>query len=64
MAQIDLSPATPGNTTGLHIHVPSGQSANVADNPSDFPAPSKSGVATVAKISGTQGSQVRFANPS
>lgn len=58
MAQIDLTP-TPSNTTGLHVHVPAGQSANAVDNPSDFPAPSKSGTQVTVKVAG-----VRFASPS
>ena len=62
--QIDLLPSTPGNTTGLSVHAPAGNTASVYNANSDFPAPPKSGVAVVTKINGTQGSQVRFANPS
>lgn len=39
MAQIDFTPATPGNTTGLHAHVPDGQSAIAITNPADNPVP-------------------------
>lgn len=49
--QVDLTPATPGNTTGLHAHLPSGQSANVLTNTTDNPTPSKSGTEVTAKIS-------------
>jgi len=59
--QIDLTPAT---APGLHVHVPNGQSASVANNPSDAPAPSKSGKATVVSVAGTDKVKVRFANPS
>ena len=44
--QVDLPPATPGNTTGLHVHVPAGQSANVITNPTDNPFLAKNGVQT------------------
>ena len=37
--QVDLAPASAGNTTGLHAHVSNGASASGANNPSDFPAP-------------------------
>lgn len=62
--QTDLTPATTGNTTGLHVHVPNGQSANVITNPTDNPSPAKSGVQTTVKVVGTPGSAVRFSNPS
>lgn len=60
--QVDLVPATPGNTTGLHVHVPVGVSASTVNNPSDSPAPAKSGVQVTAKISQANGGP-RFANP-
>jgi len=65
--QTDLTPGTAGNTTGIHFHGPNGQSANVANNPSDFPTgkANSSGAPTVTKtITGTQGQVVRFSNPS
>lgn len=61
--QVDLTPATPGNTTGLHAHLPSGQSANVLTNTTDNPTPSKSGTEVTAKISQPPGGP-RFSNPS
>ena len=65
--QIDLTPASSGNITGLHVHVPSGQSASLVNNPSDVPnspATVGTGTKTVSvKISGTPGSQVRFSSP-
>lgn len=45
--------------SGLEIHVPNGQSAGGVNNPSSFPAVSKSSQ-VVVKI----GSSLRFANPS
>ena len=63
--QIDLTPST--TPTGLHVHVPNGQTASVVNNPADFPAvPAQVGTGTktvTAKINGTQGSTVRFSNP-
>ena len=61
MANIDFNPGTPGNTTGLHVHVPVGQTASVVNNPADFPV-SKNGPSTVVKIAQTNGGP-RFANP-
>jgi hypothetical protein len=55
---------TPAQTPGLHVHVPSGTSASTANNPSDFPAPSKGGKSTVVNVGGTDKQKVRFANPS
>ena len=63
MAQIDITPASGPAGLGLHVHVPNGQSANVITNPSDNPAPAKSGVQVTAKISQANGGP-RFANPS
>lgn len=63
MAQIDITPAS-NPALGLHVHVPNGQSANVITNPSDNPAPSKSGTQTTVKVVGTPGSVVRFSSPS
>lgn len=64
-SQIDLTPAT--GAPFLHVHVPSGQSASVVNNPADFPAvPAQVGTGTktvTTKINGTQGSTVRFSNP-
>jgi hypothetical protein len=60
--QTDLTPAS-NPALGLHIHVPSGQSASAFNNSSDFPAPPRSGVAITVKVNGTPGSQVRFSNP-
>lgn len=60
--QVDLTPSTPGNTTGLHVHVPVGVSASAANNPSDSPAPSKSGTQVTAKIAQANGGP-RFSNP-
>jgi len=59
--QIDLTPAT---TPGIHAHVPNGHSASEFNNPSDAPAPSKSGKGTVVSVVGTDKAKVRFANPS
>jgi hypothetical protein len=61
MANIDLNPGTPGNSTGLHVHVPAGQTASVVNNPADFPSsPAKTGAKSVtANVAG-----VRFASPS
>ena len=41
-----------------------GHSASETNNPSDAPAPSKSGVETTVKVIGTPGSVVRFSSPS
>jgi hypothetical protein len=65
MANIDLSPGTPGNNTGLHVHVPAGTSAAAFNNCSDFPvaaptaAPTGAGKSVVVNVAG-----VRFASPS
>lgn len=64
--QQDFTPSsTPG--PGVHYHCPSGQTASVVNNSSDFPAvPANVGTGSktvTIKISGTQGSQVRFSNP-
>jgi hypothetical protein len=66
MAQIDLTPAQ--NTTGLHIHIPSGQSASGSNNAADFPnvsskAATPAGKAVKASVQGTHGQITRFANP-
>ena len=61
--QVDLTPST-NPSPGLHIHVPNGASASQSNNPTDFPAPPKSGVSVAAKISGTDKQTVRFQNPS
>ena len=67
MAQVDLTPASSGNTTGLHVHVPSGQSASLVNNPSDAPnSPSTVGTGTkvvTVKIAQANGGP-RFSNPS
>lgn len=60
--QIDITPAS-NPSLGLHVHVPAGQSASAVDNPSDAPAPSKSGIQVTAKITPSVGGP-RFANPS
>lgn len=62
MAQIDITPAS-NPSLGLHVHVPNGQSANVITNPSDNPAPAKSGTQVTAKIAQANGGP-RFSNPS
>ena len=62
--QVDISPASGPQGLNIHFHGPNGQSASAFNANSDFPGPPKSGTAVVVKISGTQGSQVRFANPS
>ena len=62
MAQIDITPAS-NPVLGLHVHVANGQSANVIANPTDNPAPAKSGTQISAKISQANGGP-RFANPS
>ena len=68
--QLDLNPGTAGNTTGLHVHVPAGQSASAVNHATDFPSvtagatPPASGKAVSTKITGTQGVTVRFSNPS
>jgi hypothetical protein len=68
--QIDITPATAGNTTGLHVHTPSGHSASefnhATDNPSVTPAAASNaqGKAVKVAISGTDKQSVRFANPS
>lgn len=61
--QVDLTPATTGNSTGLHFHAPAGNSASAVNNPSDSPAPAKSGTQVTAKISQANGGP-RFSNPS
>lgn len=61
--QVDLVPSTPGNSTGLHVHAPVGVSASAVNNPSDAPAPAKSGNQVTAKISQANGGP-RFSNPS
>jgi hypothetical protein len=64
--QVDLNPAS-SNSTGLHVHVPSGQSASQVNNPTDVITPiAKAAVTSVAKnINGVDGKIcVRFANPS
>src|SRR5262249_53086807 len=66
--QVDFTPSTPGNTTALHVHVPSGQSASATGNPSDFPnvsakAATPGGKALKASVPGTPGQVVRLANP-
>jgi hypothetical protein len=69
MANIDLQPSTSGNTTGLHVHVPSGASAGHFNNLADFPnaAPSAASnsqrKAVKVSVQGTQGVFVRVANP-
>jgi hypothetical protein len=68
MPQIDLVPATPGNTTGLHFHGTAGQSASAVNNPSEFPsvtpgaAPPAGGKAVSVKIAQSNGGP-RFSNP-
>ena len=62
MAEIDITPAS-NPSLGIHFHSPNGQSANVATNPTDNPAPSKSGTQVTAKIAQANGGP-RFANPS
>jgi hypothetical protein len=49
----------------IEVHVPNGQSAsNTNGNPTDNPAPPRSGSAVSVKISGTDKQTVRFQNPS
>jgi hypothetical protein len=68
--QVDLTPGTAGNTTGLHVHTPAGHSASEFNHPTDFPTvtaganPPAGGKAISVKIQGTQGQTVRFSNPS
>lgn len=62
MAQIDITPAS-NPALGLHVHVPSGQSANAITNPTDNPAPAKSRTQVTTKIAQANGGP-RFANPS
>jgi hypothetical protein len=70
MAQLDLTPATAGNTTGLHVHTPAGHSASEFNHPTDNPSVTPGatspvgGKAVSVKIQGTQGQTVRFSNPS
>jgi hypothetical protein len=65
MANIDLNPGTPGNSTGLHVHVPAGQTASVVNNPSDFPSlPAKIGGKTVSVAIAPATGGPRFCNPS
>ncbi len=63
--QIDLTPAT--FSSGLHFHAPTGSTAAAFNNSSDFPSvPAKAAqpIPTVTtKITGTQGTVVRFSNP-
>ncbi len=61
--QVDVTPASGPAGLNLHFHGPAGQSAGVANNPSDVPAPSKSGTQVIAKIAQSNGGP-RFANPS
>jgi hypothetical protein len=68
--QLDLTPSTSGNGTGLHFHGPAGASASQFDHPTDFPSVSAratlpaGGTAVSVKITGTQGQVIRFSNPS
>jgi hypothetical protein len=65
--QVDITPASSGNTTGLHAHVPNGNSAGAYNNPADFPnASPKAAVTAVTKtVTGADGKAIlRFANPS
>jgi len=69
--QVGLTPST-NPSLGLHIHVPSGVSANTFTHPTDFPSvsanatPPSGGKSLKASIQGqgTDRVQVRFANPS
>ena len=61
--QVDVTPASGPAGLNLHFHGPAGQSAGVVNNPSDAPAPSKSGTQVIAKIAQSNGGP-RFANPS
>jgi hypothetical protein len=57
-SQVDLIHVA--SLPNIEVHVPNGQSAsNSLGNPTDNPAPPKSGTAVTAKISG-----LRFQNPS
>jgi len=63
--QVDLTPST--GAPFLHVHVPSGQTASVVNNSSDFPH-NPATLATTTKavsvtVTGTQGSVVRFSSP-
>jgi hypothetical protein len=51
--QVDLTPNSSGNSTGLHVHVPNGQTASVVNNPSDTP-----------NSPATIGTGSKFSNPS
>jgi hypothetical protein len=66
--QVDLTPGTAGNSTGLHVHTPVGHSASENNNPSDAPGQTKNasgGPTVVLKVKGADGqSNLRFANPS
>lgn len=59
--QVDLTPGTAGNSSGLHVHVPNGNSACSYNNAADFPSvsPKVTGTAVMKNVSG-----VRFSNPS
>lgn len=66
--QVDLLPSTPGNTTGLHVHVPAGVSASTVNNPSDAPSVSRAAVPNSAgkavAVTVAPGiAPCRFANP-
>jgi len=60
--QVDLSP---NNPTGLHVHVPNGQTASVVNNPADFPSvPAKIGGKGVSVQIAPSNGGPRFSNPS
>jgi len=61
--QVDVTPASGPTGLNLHFHGPAGNTASVFNNPSDFPAPSKSGTQVTAKIAQANGGP-RFCNPS
>jgi len=61
--QVDVTPASGPTGLNLHFHGPAGQTASVANNPSDFPTASKGGTPVVAKIAQANGGP-RFCNPS
>jgi hypothetical protein len=63
--QVDLTPAS-SNSTGLHVHVPSGSSASQVNNPTDTPSnPPQTGTGVAKKITGADGKvAIRFSNPS
>ncbi len=65
-SQVDLTPGTAGNTTGLHVHVPNGASACNVSNPTEAPSiPANSTAPKVVSVKIAQANGgPRFQNPS